>query len=173
MERSCCQLSRLRQHSDHISSSVQVCLSSHFLARMKPRLIRILEFCTPSLRSLLSSFVCSGGVTNDIRSALAFISHFSPDSALYGIGFSLGANQICKYAGEEGEASSLKGVISLGTPFDFIKGNVALNSSWLRLIYSRAMGANLKRLVKRHSYVLEKHPALDWDALYGNPNTTL
>jgi hypothetical protein len=116
---------------------------------------------------------CSGGVTNDIRSSLAFISHFAPGAALYGVGFSLGANQICKYAGEEKEASALKAVISLGTPFDFVKGNVALNSSWLRRIYSVAMGANLKRLVKRHADVFKNHPAIDWDALYGNPHTTL
>lgn len=157
MARSCRQLSRMRQHTDHLSSSLQV----------RHSLYTYVE------ETVIDRDFRSGGVTNDIRSALAFISHFSPDSPLYGIGFSLGANQICKYVGEEGEASVLKGVISLGTPFDFIKGNVSLNSSWLRLIYSRAMGANLKRLVKRHSHVLEKHPALDWDAIYGNPNTTL
>lgn len=120
-----------------------------------------------------SPHLYNGGITNDIRSSLAFISHFAPNAPLYGIGFSLGANQICKYAGEEKEASALKAVISLGTPFDFVKGNVALNSSWLRRIYSVAMGANLKRLVKRHADVFKQHPAIDWDALYGNPHTTL
>ncbi|GAA6011575.1 hypothetical protein JCM11491_004693 [Sporobolomyces phaffii] len=120
-----------------------------------------------------SPHLYNGGVTNDIRSSLAFISHFAPNAPLYGVGFSLGANQICKYAGEEGEASALKGVISLGAPFDFVKGNVALSSSWLRRIYSTAMGANLKRLIKRHARVFEKHPAIDWDALFGNPHTTL
>ncbi|GAA6060967.1 hypothetical protein JCM10212_006549 [Sporobolomyces blumeae] len=120
-----------------------------------------------------SPHLYNGGVTNDLRSALAFISHFAPDAPLYGIGFSLGANQICKYAGEEGEDSPLKGVISLGAPFDFVKGNVALSSSWLRRIYSKAMGANLKRLLKRHEYEFKKHPAIDWDAVFGNPNSTL
>ncbi|GAA5931595.1 uncharacterized protein JCM15063_001512 [Sporobolomyces koalae] len=122
---------------------------------------------------ITSDRLYNGGVTDDIRSSLAFISHFAPNAPLYGIGFSLGANQICKYAGEEGEQSALKAVISLGAPFDFVKGNVALSSSWIRRIYSRAMGANLKRLVQRHAYALKKHPAIDWDGLFGNPYTTL
>jgi predicted alpha/beta-fold hydrolase len=86
----------------------------------------------------------SGEVTDDLRCALAFLSHFAPDAPLYGIGFSLGANQQAKFVGEEGPDCPYNGAVVLGAPFDFVKGHIALSSSWLRGIYSRAMAANLK-----------------------------
>ncbi|GAA5992511.1 hypothetical protein JCM10908_000855 [Rhodotorula pacifica] len=115
----------------------------------------------------------SGEVTDDLRCAVTFLSHFVPDSPMYGIGFSLGANQQAKFVGEEGPDCPYNGAVVLGAPFDFVKGHVALSSSWLRGIYSRAMAANLKRLVWRHRNQLKDHPRLDWDALFDNPNTTL
>ncbi|KWU46340.1 putative lipid metabolism-related protein [Rhodotorula sp. JG-1b] len=115
----------------------------------------------------------SGEVTDDLRCALAFLSHFAPDAPLYGIGFSLGANQQAKFVGEEGPDCPYNGAVVLGAPFDFVKGHIALSSSWLRGIYSRAMAANLKRLLWRHQDQLKQHPKLDWDSLFDNPNTTL
>ncbi|GAA5952007.1 hypothetical protein JCM21900_000113 [Sporobolomyces salmonicolor] len=122
---------------------------------------------------ITSPILYNGAVTDDLRSALAFITHFAPKAPLYGIGFSLGANQIAKYVGEEAADSAVKAAISLGAPFDFLKGNVALSSSWLRLVYSKAMAINLKTLLKRHEHVFKKHPVLDWEAIYANPNATL
>ncbi|GAA6037019.1 hypothetical protein JCM8097_005511 [Rhodosporidiobolus ruineniae] len=115
----------------------------------------------------------SGAVTDDLRSALAFISHFAPDAPLYGIGFSLGANQMAKYVGEEGEDCPLNGAIALGAPFDFVRGHIALCSSWLRMVYSRAMASNLKAVLGKHAYAFRTHPKLDWEAIYGNPNMSL
>ncbi|BGO97920.1 putative Lipid metabolism-related protein [Rhodotorula toruloides ATCC 204091] len=115
----------------------------------------------------------NGAVTDDLRSALTFLSHFAPDAPLYGIGFSLGANQQAKFVGEEGADCPYNAAIVLGAPFDFWKGHIALSSTWLRSIYSRAMSSNLRRLVKRHEHVLKGDPRLDWDAIFSNPNSTL
>lgn len=92
----------------------------------------------------------SGAVTDDLRCGLAFLSHFAPDAPLYGIGFSLGANQMAKLVGEDAEDTPLNGAVVLGAPFDFVRGHVALSSSWIRLIYSRAMGKNLKCVSAQH-----------------------
>lgn len=86
----------------------------------------------------------SGEVTDDLRCAIAFLSHMAPDAPMYGVGFSLGANQQAKFVGEEGPDCPYNGAVVLGAPFDFVKGHVALSSSWLRSIYSRAMAKNLK-----------------------------
>ncbi|GAA5913124.1 hypothetical protein JCM6882_005794 [Rhodosporidiobolus microsporus] len=115
----------------------------------------------------------SGLVTDDIRCGLTFLSHFAPDAPLYGIGFSLGANQMAKLVGEDGEDTPLNGAISLGAPFDFVRGHIALSTSWIRGVYSKAMGQNLKKLLARHESTFKTHPKLDWDAIYGNENTTL
>ncbi|GAA5835765.1 hypothetical protein JCM9279_004641 [Rhodotorula babjevae] len=115
----------------------------------------------------------NGAVTDDLRCALAFLSHFAPHAPLYGIGFSLGANQMAKLVGEDAEQSPLNAAVVLGAPFDFVKGHVSLSSSWIRLVYSRAMGKNLKTLLTRHATMLKKHPKLDWSAIHDNPYTTL
>jgi len=141
--------------------------------------------------------VRSGAVTDDLRCALAFLSHFAPHAPLYGIGFSLGANQMAKLVGEDAESSPLNAAVVLGAPFDFVKGHVSLSSSWIRLVYSRAMGKNLKcvisscspqlaeqaadlvplladrTLLTRHAAMLKTHPKLDWSAIHDNPYTSL
>ncbi|GAA5971552.1 hypothetical protein JCM11641_000636 [Rhodosporidiobolus odoratus] len=122
---------------------------------------------------ITSQKLYNGAVTDDLRSALAFISHFAPGAPLYGIGFSLGANQMAKYVGEEGEDCPLNAAVALGAPFDFVLGHIALCSSWLRRIYSKAMAGNLRTLLARHAEMFKTHPKLDWDAIYGNPHQTL
>ncbi|GAA5829709.1 hypothetical protein JCM11251_000256 [Rhodosporidiobolus azoricus] len=122
---------------------------------------------------ITSSKLYSGLVTDDLRCGLTFLSHFAPDAPLYGIGFSLGANQMAKLVGEDGEDTPLNGAIALGAPFDFVKGHFALSSSWIRMVYSKAMGQNLKTLLARHESTFKKHPKLDWEAIFGNKNTSL
>ncbi|GAA6001257.1 hypothetical protein JCM10207_007489 [Rhodosporidiobolus poonsookiae] len=115
----------------------------------------------------------NGAVTDDLRCATAFISHFAPGAPLYGIGFSLGANQMAKYVGEEAEDCPLNGAVVLGAPFDFVKGHIALCSSWIRMVYSKAMAKNLRTMLARHTDTFKTHPKLDWEAIYGNPNMSL
>lgn len=101
------------------------------------------SFSRDSRGELMGEFR-SGGWTNDLRCALAYISHLAPKAPLYGTGFSLGANVLAKYLGEEGAATPLKAGIVLGCPWDFYDGHIYLSSSFLRLIYSKAMAKNLR-----------------------------
>ncbi|KAK4058606.1 hypothetical protein OIO90_000050 [Microbotryomycetes sp. JL221] len=114
----------------------------------------------------------NGGKTDDLRCALTFLSHFAPDAPLYGAGFSLGANQMAKLVGEDGDATPLKGAVVLGAPWDFWEGHIMLSASWLRRIYSKAMAANLRRVLK-NAGDFENDKRLDWAAIYGNPEQTL
>ncbi|KAM0792571.1 hypothetical protein ACM66B_005234 [Microbotryomycetes sp. NB124-2] len=114
----------------------------------------------------------NGGKTDDLRCALTFLAHFAPRAPLYGAGFSLGANQMAKLVGQDGESTPLKAAVVLGAPWDFWEGHIMLSSSWLRRIYSKAMAANLRRVLK-NAGVFEDDDRLDWDAIYGNPQQTL
>lgn len=49
----------------------------------------------------------SGGYTDDLRRALLYLSNKYPRAKLLGVGFSLGANVMTRYLGEEGENSRL------------------------------------------------------------------
>ncbi|ORY79708.1 putative lipid metabolism-related protein [Leucosporidium creatinivorum] len=114
----------------------------------------------------------NGGVTNDLRCALTFLSHYAPQAPLYGAGFSLGANQMAKLIGQDGESTPLKAGIILGAPWNFVDGHVFISSSWLQLVYSRAMATNLRRLLARQP-IFKDDERLDYPAIYGNPHQTL
>jgi uncharacterized protein len=49
----------------------------------------------------------SAGHTDDLRTALLYISNLYPNAPLLGVGFSLGANVLTRYLGQEGEHSRL------------------------------------------------------------------
>ncbi|KAI5474701.1 alpha/beta hydrolase, carboxylesterase [Pseudohyphozyma bogoriensis] len=115
----------------------------------------------------------SGAYTDDLRCGLAYLSEFAPKAPLYGIGFSLGANVVAKYLGEEGEQTPLKAGLALGCPWNFYAGHVKLHRNWLSLNYSYAMATNLRTMVKRHYEYLKDDPRVDWEALFGNPKQTL
>ncbi|KAG9028609.1 hypothetical protein FRB95_006287 [Tulasnella sp. JGI-2019a] len=98
----------------------------------------------------------NGGNTDDLRTALLYISAVYPRAPLLGIGFSLGANVLTRYMGEEGSKARLRAGCVLACPWDFVKNSAKLEDRWLnRTIYSRALGRNLTRLFKRHQAAIE------------------
>ncbi|KAG8954249.1 hypothetical protein FRC04_000472 [Tulasnella sp. 424] len=99
----------------------------------------------------------SAGHTDDIRSALLYISAKYPKAPLLGVGFSLGANVLTRYVGEEGGNSRLKTAVVLACPWDGLANSRQLEGRALnREIYSRAMGANLLALLKSHMPAIDK-----------------
>ena len=56
---------------------------------------------------LTSQLMYSAGHTDDTRQALMYITHRYPNAPLLGLGFSLGANVLTRYLGEEGAQSRI------------------------------------------------------------------
>ncbi|KAN0060422.1 hypothetical protein ACQY0O_007752 [Thecaphora frezii] len=103
----------------------------------------------------------SASKTSDLRSALLLLTQLYPKSPMVGIGFSLGANVLGKYLGEEGDDSPLLAGIIVGTPFDLKAGSDALEyGGFLPQKYSSVMNLNLTRVVRRHKDTLALHPPL-------------
>ena len=108
----------------------------------------------------------------DIRSALLLITKLYPNSPLVGIGFSLGANVLGRYLGEEGDNTPLLGGVIVGTPFDLKAGADELDyGGFLSQKYSMAMGHNLQRMARKHKDTLALHPPFRalLDDLYDAP----
>ena len=104
----------------------------------------------------------SASKTSDLRCALLFLTSILPNSPMVGIGFSLGANILSKYLGEEGDATPLRGAMVLGTPFDCLRGSAVLEMpGFNRGVYSRAMSGNLNRVIGRAIDVLTLEPAVE------------
>lgn len=139
----------------------------------------------------------SAAHTNDTRQALRYIAQLYPDALILGVGFSLGANVLIRYLGEEREQSRIHAACALGCVRFLISSPIlatmlivssisshgiykrtargvyfiactciVLNVFFARLqssflgshIYSKAMGKNLLRLLKRHAPFFEKTP---------------
>ncbi|KAH9468372.1 hypothetical protein Pst134EA_011995 [Puccinia striiformis f. sp. tritici] len=125
---------------------------------------------------LLTPKLYNAGATEDIRVVISYLKKkvVSPDVNLHAIGFSLGANVLTKYLGEEQDRSVIKSAVVVGNPWDLYAGHIFLESSFLGRIYSRALASNLRGLMKRHIHNYKtRKSAIDVGALYSNPNQSL
>ncbi|KAI0672448.1 AB-hydrolase YheT [Trametes maxima] len=94
------------------------------------------------------------GSSDDVRPVILWITHTFPQCRMYGLGFSLGANILTKYAGEEGDKCPLQGLVTLANPWDFVKGCHHLPSTFLgRHVYRYVLGGALRRLMRLHQNV--------------------
>ncbi|KAK3359805.1 Alpha/Beta hydrolase protein [Lasiosphaeria hispida] len=129
------------------------------------------EACVVNARGCANSQVTSGVFFNaratwDIRQVVKWAKKTFPNRPLFGLGFSLGANILTNYVGEEGVNCLLKGAISVGNPFDLELSNKALQRSLLgKHVYQRVMGSNMKRLIDSHEESVKKHTKLDLDKI--------
>jgi len=89
--------------------------------------------------------------TWDVRQTILHLTSLFPNRPLYAVGFSLGANILTNYVGEEGSACILRAAVACCNPWNLEICNVALQSTYIGLeIYARTMGSNLKGLYERH-----------------------
>lgn len=85
------------------------------------------------------------GASDDIRWFVEHLQQRFPDSALYALGYSLGANALLKYLGESGTGSQLRGAMAVSPPLVLEEGANQLDSG-----ISRLYQIHLLRLMRRH-----------------------
>jgi predicted alpha/beta-fold hydrolase len=67
---------------------------------------------------------------------IAYVRQRYPDSTLYAAGWSLGANILVNYLGEQGPDTPLAAAVSMCNPFDLTISNRHINEvSWGLLIF--------------------------------------
>ncbi|KAK5660130.1 hypothetical protein OQA88_13599 [Cercophora sp. LCS_1] len=129
------------------------------------------EACVVNARGCANSEVTSGVLFNaratwDVRQVIKWATKTFPNRPLFGMGFSLGANIITNYVGEEGDQCPLKACISVGNPFDLELSNKALQRNIIgHHVYQRVMGTNMKKLIARHKDAVLQHTKLDFDRI--------
>ena len=99
----------------------------------------------------------SASWTQDVRHVVRTLRARYPAAPFFACGWSLGANILVNYLGEEGMAASkqpaqqlLDGAVSLCNPFDLVTCDAALEATALGRVYSRSMGASLRRVFAPH-----------------------
>ena len=100
----------------------------------------------------------SASWTQDVRHVVQTLRSRYPAAPFFACGWSLGANILVNYLGEEGLAAQkqqsapqlLDGAVSLCNPFDLVTCDAALEATALGRVYSRSMGASLRRVFAPH-----------------------
>ncbi|TFK54905.1 AB-hydrolase YheT [Heliocybe sulcata] len=99
----------------------------------------------------------SGGHTDDLRQSLMYLSKLYPEAPLIGLGFSLGANVIARYLGQEGNKSRLLSAAVLGCPWDLVKNSERIEGDlFYREVYSKALGQNLLQMLRTNAATLSR-----------------
>lgn len=89
----------------------------------------------------------SSAYTQDLRFVARHLADAFAFETLLGLGFSMGANVLTKFLGEEREASPLEAGMAVGNPFDLaICSHNFGGSLFNRLTYDKALTGNLKNL---------------------------
>ncbi|KAK4191645.1 Alpha/Beta hydrolase protein [Podospora australis] len=119
---------------------------------------------------LTSAVLFNAMATWDARQVINWAKETFPNRPLFAVGFSLGANIITNYVGEEGVNCPLKGAIAVSNPFNLEVSNKGLQRTFLgKEIYSRVMGTNMKKLIADHKEEILKYTNLDYEEIQ---NTT-
>ncbi|KAJ9237562.1 hypothetical protein DTO169E5_5148 [Paecilomyces variotii] len=125
------------------------------------------EICVVNSRGCAQTKINSGVLYNaratwDVRQAVKWLRKTFPNRPLFGIGFSLGANILANYLGEEGDHAQLKAAVLCASPWNLEVGSLALQRTWIgQEVYSKTMGSNMKRLFSQHLEEVSKNPRVN------------
>lgn len=124
----------------------------HFLKRARANGFRCVAFnCRGTSESPLTTpQFYSASYTGDVRHVVNLLHERFPNAPLFAIGWSLGANILTNFLGEEGENAKLDGAAAMCNPFDLNRCDAALESGFFGKIYSRAMASNMRKLFAPH-----------------------
>lgn len=104
--------------------------------------------------------------TWDVRQTIKTVHEMFPNRPLYAVGFSLGANILTNYVGEEGDKCVLKAAVACSNPWNLEICNAELQRTWLGLeVYCRTMGKNMMGLFTQHKEQILQNKAIDVDAV--------
>jgi len=115
---------------------------------------------------ITSSVLYNARATWDVRQVVKFLRKTFPNRPLFGLGFSMGANMLTNYCGEEGANCLLKAAVVCANPFNLEVSSKMLQNSFIgKEVYLRYMGDAMKRLIDNHHEELKKFTNLDFEAV--------
>ncbi|GBG76200.1 hypothetical protein CBR_g21949 [Chara braunii] len=96
----------------------------------------------------------SASFTDDLRLVVRHVNNLYPDANLYAVGWSLGANILIRYLGQEGSNTPLKGAVSLANPFDLVEADIDFGKGFNR-VYSNRLANVLGKIFRKHEALFE------------------
>ena len=104
------------------------------------------------------------GASDDIRWFVDYLAGRFPETRIYALGYSLGANALLKYLGESGSQSRLAGAMAVSPPLVLREGADKLNQGVARL-YQRHL---LRMMRTHHEQKRALYPELELPAATGH-----
>ncbi|KJZ75012.1 hypothetical protein HIM_05498 [Hirsutella minnesotensis 3608] len=129
------------------------------------------DACVVNSRGCARSKLTSGILYNarstwDIRQTVKWLHEKFPNRPLFAIGFSLGANILTNYCGEEGSNCLLKGAVICSNPFNLDISSKILQGTFMgKEVYLRTMGGTMREMALSHKKELELYSNLDIPAI--------
>lgn len=114
---------------------------------------------------LKTPFLYSAGYTEDLRRAVKAIRKEHPGAAVVAAGFSLGANYLAKYFGEEGARCKLSAGMSLACPADCISMSNNLLHTTLGQLCDKLLIGGCKVMLNEIEAVVKLHPQIDLETV--------
>ena len=144
----------------------------HFMRRASRAGYRCVAFnCRGTANSPLTTpQFYSASFTGDVRNVVDEVKGRWPNAHLFAVGWSLGANILTNFLGEEGDDAKLTGAVAMCNPFDLNACDVALQDGFFGTVYSRAMAKNMRALFAPHEHLFQGLPNYD-NELVGNAKT--
>ncbi|GJR33307.1 embryogenesis-associated protein EMB8-like protein [Tanacetum coccineum] len=112
---------------------------------------------------LTSECFYTAGKSDDLGEVVNYLHRKQPETPLYALGTSLGANILVKYLGEDGVKVPLVGAVSISNPWDLLIGDRFYTRGIMQRFYNRVLGNSLKGAAKLHQ---ETYARLsDWEGI--------
>ena len=109
----------------------------------------------------------NAGRTDDIRAVVAEVHRRFPEAPLIAAGFSLGANLLACYLGQEKENCLLSAAVCVSCPFNLRSSSDFIESSLIGRVYSRHMTKGLLRFTETNEEMLRMCPhRVDFEKVY-------
>lgn len=96
----------------------------------------------------------SASFLGDMYEVVSHVSDRYPDANLYGVGWSLGANILVRYLGQESHNCPLSGAVSLCNPFDLVVSDADFRKGFNK-IYDKALSSALSKIFNKHALLFE------------------
>ncbi|KAL2329283.1 hypothetical protein Fmac_022710 [Flemingia macrophylla] len=96
----------------------------------------------------------SASFLGDMREVVSHVTARYPDANVYAVGWSLGANILVRYLGQESPSCPLSGAVSLCNPFNLVVADEDFRKGFNN-IYDKALTKALCKIFKRHALLFE------------------
>ncbi|XP_020084479.1 embryogenesis-associated protein EMB8 [Ananas comosus] len=96
----------------------------------------------------------SASFTKDLSQIVDHVAKRYPKSNIYAVGWSLGANILVRYLGQESHSCPLSGAVSLCNPFNLVIADEDFHKGFNN-IYDRALARALRNIFKKHALLFE------------------